>query len=384
MRRVATVSLNGNAYLLEEEACSALSSYLDAAARALADDPDKSEIVADLEQAIADKCQRFLGAHKSVLTRAEIDQVIAAGPSQSTASGAASDASTNAGATAQGATGNAPRRLYLIREGAMIGGLCNGIAAYFDIDVTVVRVVSVLLAFLTGGIAGLIYIVLIFVVPYASTYEERATAHGLPFNAQLLVERAKQKYHQFAQGQWQHASAEWRRGRRHARAEWRAAKRQARHEWRAAFEGAAPPTHPAHYGAHVVGRMVAIVIGFASALFVLVWLAAFLSFLTTGAFFGAALPFEAPFWVIVILLFVAYGMVVGPLRAVRRAADGAVQYPLHPWLVALDGLVMIVVTIVLSYYASHHMPEIREFFGHLRDALHGASRAFSHGTGTDA
>jgi len=230
--------------------------------------------------------------------------------------------------------------------------------------------------------------VLIFVVPYASTSEERATAHGLPFSAQLLVERAKQKYQQYANGTWQHASSEWRRdwrrGRRHARAEWRAAKRQARHEWRAAFDRTAPAAGPVHYGAHVIGRILAVVIGISLALVLLVWLAYFLSFISTGAFFGIAPPFHAPFWVIVVLMFVAYGMIAGPLHAVRRAANGAMHYPLHPWLAALDGLVMLAVIIALSLYASHHVPEIREFFNHLRDLSHGATAAFAHGAGTDA
>ena len=397
MRRVVTVSLNGNAYQLEEDACSALSAYMDQAARALADDPDKGEIIADLEQAIADKCQRRLSAHKSVLTRAEIEQVIgemgpvdgAGAPAEPSPgaqrAGTATAGAAAAGATPPGGTGAAPRRLYQIREGAMISGLCNGIAAYFDIDVTVVRVIAVALAFLSFGLAALLYLVLMFIVPDASTSEERAAAHGLPFNAQLLVERAKQKYREFAHGGWQQASADWkrdwRRSRRHARAEWRAARRQARHEWRAAPVNAAPATGPVHYGAQVFGGVIAVVVGLLAALFMLVWLAYFLSFITTGAFFGVAPPFQAPFWVVVVLMFVAYGMVVGPLRAVRRAANGAAHYPLHPWFAALDGLVMLVVVVAALVYASHHGPEIRDFLEHLRDAVHAAIGSFSHGTG---
>ena len=37
----------------------------------------------------------------------------------------------------------APKRLYQIRDGAMISGLCNGIAAYFNVDPTFVRVAFV-------------------------------------------------------------------------------------------------------------------------------------------------------------------------------------------------------------------------------------------------
>jgi hypothetical protein len=56
------------------------------------------------------------------------------------------------------------------------------------------------LTILTGGAALLAYLVLMFVIPYANTSEEHAAARGLPFNARVLVERAKQKYAQFTHG----------------------------------------------------------------------------------------------------------------------------------------------------------------------------------------
>ena len=40
------------------------------------DNPDRREIMAELEQAIAEKCQRFLGPNKSVVSAAEIEQIV--------------------------------------------------------------------------------------------------------------------------------------------------------------------------------------------------------------------------------------------------------------------------------------------------------------------
>src|SRR5215472_10080342 len=76
MRRVITISLNGNAYQLEDDAHAVLASYLDGAAHALATNPDREEILADLEQAVADKCARFLSAHKTVLSKRELEQIV--------------------------------------------------------------------------------------------------------------------------------------------------------------------------------------------------------------------------------------------------------------------------------------------------------------------
>src|SRR6185437_16954883 len=76
MQKVISINLNGNAYQLDESGYEALREYLSGAERELAGNPDRAEIVADLEQAIADKCRKFLGAHKSVVSAAEVQQII--------------------------------------------------------------------------------------------------------------------------------------------------------------------------------------------------------------------------------------------------------------------------------------------------------------------
>ena len=42
------------------------------------------------------------------------------------------------------------KKLYKIKNGAMITGVCNGVAAYFDVDVSLVRLATVVATFFTG------------------------------------------------------------------------------------------------------------------------------------------------------------------------------------------------------------------------------------------
>ncbi len=58
------------------------------------------------------------------------------------------------------------RRLYRSRHERMIAGVCGGLAEYFRVDVTLVRVLWVLLG-LSGGAGLLAYIIAIFIVPEA-------------------------------------------------------------------------------------------------------------------------------------------------------------------------------------------------------------------------
>jgi phage shock protein PspC (stress-responsive transcriptional regulator) len=60
-----------------------------------------------------------------------------------------------------------PRKLYRSRSTRMIAGVCGGLADYFNIDATLVRVLFLLLA-VFGGTGLVIYLVMWIIVPDTS------------------------------------------------------------------------------------------------------------------------------------------------------------------------------------------------------------------------
>ncbi len=56
------------------------------------------------------------------------------------------------------------KRLYRSRTDRQLAGVCGGLAQYFGIDPTIVRVLFVLLA-LAGGPGLILYIILALIVP---------------------------------------------------------------------------------------------------------------------------------------------------------------------------------------------------------------------------
>mgnify|MGYP003330280437 CR=1 FL=1 len=58
----------------------------------------------------------------------------------------------------------AAKKLYLVKEGKKLCGLCNGIAEYFDIDPTVIRIAWLLFIFM-GGSGILAYFIGVLIVP---------------------------------------------------------------------------------------------------------------------------------------------------------------------------------------------------------------------------
>ena len=59
---------------------------------------------------------------------------------------------------------NTTKRLYRDEHNKMIGGVCKGLADYFDVDVSIVRALFLLALVLKGG-GVLIYIILMIVLP---------------------------------------------------------------------------------------------------------------------------------------------------------------------------------------------------------------------------
>lgn len=195
MRKVTTGSLNGNAYQFEEEAFAAVQAYLQSAATAFAANPDRAEIMADLERAIADKCDTFLGRHKTVICVEEARQVLremgpVEGNAQQAGHAAGPGASTEPPSTQLVYVAPRRRRLFRLPNEGMIGGVCAGVAAYVNIDVVWVRLAYVLLAFCTG-VWFFVWLVQLFITPKAVTSEDIAAAHGDPITAREVVERAQ-------------------------------------------------------------------------------------------------------------------------------------------------------------------------------------------------
>ncbi|MBP9718670.1 PspC domain-containing protein [Candidatus Gracilibacteria bacterium] len=306
MNKVTTINLNGRAYQLEEGGWEALSHYLDRAEKKLGENPDKEEIMGDFEQAIADKCDNVLTAHKNVITTKEIETIIAEmGPVHETDEKAGQKTNTESVEDkADKTTTNEPKRLYQIREGAMITGVCNGLAAYFNIDVTLVRIAFVGLTILTHGAWILVYIIMSIVVPYANTSEQKAEARGLPFNANELLQRAREKYAQFDKDYWKSKKKDWKRWAHEQQESW----------------GKNQPAFAKNRGESglVFNSIMMTLVTFA-------WLGITISVIVTGTLFGYY--FEGvPLWVIIVLLTSAYSIALLPLRAIRSSMLSSYPY----------------------------------------------------------
>jgi phage shock protein PspC (stress-responsive transcriptional regulator) len=401
MQRVVSINLNGNAYQLEENGYNALFAYLDAADAQLKDDPDRAQKMADLEARVADLCKACLAEHKTVVTSMEIERIIAGlepVPAQP-----AADAGRPAGATGQTPSGEADagtgraqpgfshapfaphRRLYQIREGSMISGVCMGLAEYTRIDVTFIRIMFVLFALMSGGWGILAYAVLMFVVPRVETRADAGAydasgnmpphrwpwdngwpwdKHGWPWDKHGWPwdpPRAPQPQTPQgappgdAQAQARSAREQARDARQQAR-DARHQARDARREWRAEQRAARMAAyHPVSHWWSMLAMIMFVVFAF-------FWL----SLWTRGRlFFGWPYFWGFPHWIGIVLFFMVIRLIFMPFRAARwygyGYGYGPYAHPHYGWIAMWNGFAWFLLMIFGIWVAYHYIPEFHDF-----------------------
>lgn len=386
MNKVVTVNLNGNAYQVDEAAFEALRAYLALARSTLAGNVDCAEIMADLEQAIADKCDTFLGANQNVVSAGEMSQVlkemgpVEASPAPSAADSAQGAHASDTSGAAQGEpSANAPtRRLFRLPEQGMLGGVCAGLGAYFNIDAVWVRLIFVALTFFTG-VWFAVWLVMLFVMPRATTPEEVALAHGAPFNAQDVINRAKKKYDEYSAAAADLGRRQWARHEPTVRTaasklnrgidrfaaklrqpQQRGMRRSAHRRSRRARARAAPRPDAPGYGGQVMAGVALPVLSILSATLFVTFLAALLLLTDSRSLVGWIPSVWGPRWLAPTLLVVAYLMVAMPLSAARHAsrryANGGGYYG---WVYVIDGLLWLAAVAALAWGVYEFVPDVQ-------------------------
>jgi len=168
MKKMTTVEIGGITLQVDENAFVATRNYLERAEARLATNPDRAEIIADLERSIAEKLTRR-GAAQRVVTRGDVSAVL------QEIGGVDGEDFENAAPLGDFVS---TRRFYRLHDGKQLSGLCAGLAAYSGIDVAWVRSLFVILGVFSGGLLVVVYLILMFVVPLARTPVEIAAAHG--------------------------------------------------------------------------------------------------------------------------------------------------------------------------------------------------------------
>jgi phage shock protein PspC (stress-responsive transcriptional regulator) len=83
--------------------------------------------------------------------------------------------------------------MYRDTDHRVIGGVCAGMGAYWNIEPWIIRIIIVALT-MTGGLGILIYLILYIVLPEAKTTAQKIEMKGDPVNIHNIKESVKKEF----------------------------------------------------------------------------------------------------------------------------------------------------------------------------------------------
>lgn len=192
MKNTENISLGGYAFTIEADAYTELEKYINEIRSGFSSDPSAEEIIADIEERIAEliKEQTVPGMVVNLPMIQEIKRRIG-NPKE-----LAQDEPNEEGAPAEEPKQPKPekknwknRRLYRDIDNRVFGGVCSGLGAYFGIDNVIIRLIFIIL--FIGGLLGvdegpyilislISYVCLWIAMPAARTGEQKREMRGRP------------------------------------------------------------------------------------------------------------------------------------------------------------------------------------------------------------
>ena len=175
MKKTLTVNLNNIVFHIDDDAYEMLHTYLSEIADHFKTDEERKEIMNDIEARIGELFNEKLQKNKNVVNLSDVEEIIEIMGKPSQYTGEEEEPVTTPKAEKKQ---QKSRRFYRDPENAILGGIAGGLAAYFNLDVTLIRIILVILVFLGVGFIIPIYIVVWFVAPAAITASQRLEMQG--------------------------------------------------------------------------------------------------------------------------------------------------------------------------------------------------------------
>ena len=186
MKITVSINLGGYSFNIDEDAYAELKRYLRNLELHFAGEESSSEILSDIETRMAELFRTKLTSYKQVINITDVNEVISV-------LGTPEDISDNEGPTARDKFSSPGyHRMYRDTDHRVIGGVCAGISAYWNIELWLVRLIFFVLAMMGVGI--LIYLILYIVLPEARTTAEKIAMKGNPVNIHNIKDSVKQEF----------------------------------------------------------------------------------------------------------------------------------------------------------------------------------------------
>ena len=185
MKKNITVNIFGSLYAIDEDAYELLNRYQNDMKRYFSHREDGGEIADDIEHRVAELLAELKAGGVEAITIEHVQDIIrriGSPEEMETESGEEQPVNDSANESRR------QKKLYRNPDDKMLSGLTSGLACYFDKDPLLFRLLMVILAFLTQGLAVIAYLIVWLIVPEAKTPEQRLEMQGKSVNMENLRE----------------------------------------------------------------------------------------------------------------------------------------------------------------------------------------------------
>jgi phage shock protein PspC (stress-responsive transcriptional regulator) len=189
MKKTYKINIAGVIFTIDDDAFVKLQNYLTEINSHFSRQDGGKEIIADIESRIAELFQAGLSEKKEVITLDDVNEVIhiMGDPMEFIREDEAAGVGGQTDYVYE-----SRRRLYRDPDNSVIGGVCGGLGAYFNIDPVWMRLVFIAAFFLQFGI--LVYIILWIVVPMARTTSQKLEMKGERVTVQNIERSVKEEF----------------------------------------------------------------------------------------------------------------------------------------------------------------------------------------------
>ncbi len=179
MKKTVNVAIGGCSFIIDEDACDAISTYLDNFKEAMEESSSLNDVMDELECRMADLLKAKLGSREVVSLKMAEEVIEQLGYPDGYRPG--NGAKMNGGSYNE----HAVRKLFRDPDNRKIAGVCSGLATFLGVDVVIIRILF-LVAFICGTAGGWIYIIIWIAAPEARTAIEKCELRGIPATAENI------------------------------------------------------------------------------------------------------------------------------------------------------------------------------------------------------
>lgn len=196
MNKTININLGGIFFHIDEQAYTALRTYLDRISRSLSEDSQgKEEIINDIEMRISEILSERIKDSRQVVSLNDIEDIIEI-------MGKPEDYEIESDYTADtpqySGRRTSNRKLYRDADDSFMGGVCSGLGHYFGIEAIWLRLLFLVLFFGLG--TGLVlYFILWILLPQANTTAEKLEMEGSRVDINNIEKRVRQEYNDLEQ-----------------------------------------------------------------------------------------------------------------------------------------------------------------------------------------